>query len=142
MSDWPTPTRADHAKLCENEGWRDDRDSRGRSGTHHLTYEFDLPDGRTLWTRVSHPPDSTNYGPSIWSHVLRDQLAVSEAEFWACVRGADRPDRGRPATPPEALPSELVYLLIHRVGLTEQEVAGMPKEQAIERLNTYWSTGG
>ncbi len=119
------------------------RDSRGRTGTHHLTYELDLPDGRTLRTGVSHPPDRTDYGPSIWSHILRDQLAVSEAEFWACVRGAERPDRGHRSVPPdEALPSELVYLLIQRVGVAENEVAGMSKEQAIERLNTYWSVGG
>jgi hypothetical protein len=76
VSDWPTPARADHAKFCENEGWRVVRDARGRTGTHHLTYELDLPDGRTLRTRVSHPPDRTDYGPSIWSHILRDQLAV------------------------------------------------------------------
>ena len=67
--------------------------------------------------------------------------AVTEAEFWACVRGGDRPDRGRPAAPPEALPSEVVYLLIHRVGVTEDEVAAMSKEQAIARLNAYWRGG-
>jgi hypothetical protein len=118
------------------------RDSRGRIGTHHLTYELDLPDGRTLRTRVSHPPDRTDYGPSIWSHILRDQLAVNEAEFWACVRRGERPNRGQPATPPEAIPSEVAYLLIHRVGITEDEVAAMSKEQAIERLNAYWSAEG
>jgi len=117
------------------------RDSRGGTGTHHLTYELDLPDGRTLRTRVSHPPDRTDYGPSIWIHILRDQLAVNEAEFWACVRGGERPDRGQPAAPPEAIPSELAHLLIHRVGVTEVEVATMSKEQAIERLNAYWSAG-
>ena len=118
------------------------RDSLDRTGTHHLTHEIDLPDGRTLRTRVSRPPDRTGYGPSIWSHILRDQVAVSGAEFWACVRGADRPDRGHPAPPPEAIPGELVYLLIHRVGVGEDEVAGMSREQAIERLNVYWSVGG
>jgi len=141
VSDWPTPTRADHAKFCETEGWGVVRDSRGGTGTHHLTYELDLPDGRTLRTRVSHPPDRTDYGPSIWIHILRDQLAVNEAEFWACVRGGERPDRGQPAAPPEAIPSELAHLLIHRVGVTEVEVATMSKEQAIERLNAYWSAG-
>lgn len=139
MSDRATPTRADHAKFCETEGWRVVRDSRGRTGTLHLTYELDLSDGRTLRTRVSHPPDRTDYGPSFWSHILRDQLAVSEAEFWACVRDGEKPNRGRPAAPPEALPSELVFLLVHRVGATEDEVAAMSKEQAIERLNAYWS---
>lgn len=141
MIDWPVPTRADHAKFCENEGWRTVRDSRGRTGTHHLTYELDLPDSRTLRTRVSHPPDRTDYGPSMWSHILRDQLAVSEAEFWACVDG-EKPDRGSPAVLPESLPAELVYLLIHRVGVPEEEVVAMSKEQAVGRLNAYWSSGG
>ena len=142
MSDWPTPTRADHAKFCEKEGWRQIRDSRGRTGTHHLTYELDLADGRMLRARISHPPDRTDYGPSMWSHILRDQLAVSEAEFWACVRGADKPARGLPPRPSEGLPAELVYLLIHRVAISESEVASMSKELAIERLNAYWSAGG
>lgn len=43
------------------------------------------PDGRVLRTRVSHPVDRTDYGKSLWSHILRDQLEVSEAQFWECV---------------------------------------------------------
>jgi hypothetical protein len=34
-----------------------------------------------------------------------------------------------------------VYLLIHRVGVAEDEVAAMSKEQAIARLNAYWNAG-
>jgi hypothetical protein len=50
-----------------------------RTGTHHVTYELDLPDGRILRTRISHPPGRTTYGPSsLWAHVPRDQLQVSE----------------------------------------------------------------
>ena len=119
------------------------RDSRGRTCAHHLTYQLDLPDGRALRTRrLPSSPDRTDYGPSIWSHILRDQLAVSDAEFWACVRDAHKPDRGLPAAPPGAIPSELVHLLIHRVGVAEDAVAAMSKEQAIERLNAYWDAGG
>lgn len=139
--DWPEPTRADHDRFCQREGWRRVRDARGRTGSHHVTYELDLPDGRTLRTRVAHPPDRTDYGPRIWAHILRDQLEVSEEQFWACVRGGTTPDRGRPAVPAKALPAELVHLLLTRVGLTEAEVAAMTKAEAAQRLHDYWSTG-
>lgn len=53
------------------------------------------------------------------------------------VRSGERPNRGKPVAPSAAIPSELVFLLIRRVGVTEDEVAAMSKEQAIERLNAY-----
>lgn len=138
---WPSATREDHERFCKNEGWRRVCDARGRTGTHHVTYEFDLPDGATLRTRISHPPDRSTYGPSLWGHILRDQLRVSEDEFWACVRDGVRPDRGVPATPVETLPADLVYLLLHRVGLDEREVARMSKEDALARLQRFWTEG-
>ncbi len=141
MSRWPTPTRADHQKFCQVEGWHPVRDARGRSGTHHVTYELSLTDGRILRTRVSHPPDRTDYGPALWAHILRDQLQVTEAEFWACCRDGIRPKRGEPEVPAEAVPAEVVHLLIERVGLPEREVAQMTRTEAINRLNRYWSTG-
>jgi len=138
---WSQPTRQDHDKFCGIEGWTQVRDARGRAGTHHVTYELHLPDGRVRRTRISHPPDRTTYGSSLWSHILRDQLGVSEEEFWACVRDGIKPDRGVPEPPPEALPAELVRLLIARVGLAEPEVAAMSKAEAVERLNRYWAEG-
>ena len=123
------------------EGWRQVRDARGRTGTHHITYELDLPDGRTLRTRVSHPPDRTHYGASLFAHILRDQLAVSANEFWACVRDGSPPDRGAPATPPSSLPTDLVHLLVHRIGLHEEDVRAMTRAEAIERVQRYWSEG-
>jgi hypothetical protein len=120
---WPAPTRKDHETLCRVEGWRQVRDARGRTGTHHVTYEYGLPDGRILRTRISHPPDRSTHGPSIWKHILRDQLQVGEAEFWRCVLDGVKPDRGLPEPPAQALPAELVHLLLSRVGLTESDVA-------------------
>ena len=136
---WPAPTRSDHEIFCVTEGWEPVRDSRGRTGTHHLTYELHLHDGRILRTRISHPPDRTTYGKSLWSHILRDQLDVTEAEFWACVQDKVIPDRGKPTVPPEALPADLVHLLITRVGLSEAEIAAMTKADAIARMQAYWS---
>ncbi|MHB8719556.1 MAG: cytotoxic translational repressor of toxin-antitoxin stability system [Candidatus Dormibacteria bacterium] len=142
MSRWPAPTRADHDEFCRAEGWRRVRDARGRTGTHHLTYELVLPDGRILRTRVSHPADRTAYGPSLWAHILRDQLDVDEATFWACVRDGVRPERGADPAPPEnAIPADVVSLLLHRVGLTQAEVAALTREAAVERLNRFWLEG-
>ncbi|MEV5749966.1 cytotoxic translational repressor of toxin-antitoxin stability system [Actinoallomurus sp. NPDC052308] len=138
---WPQPTRKDHECFCVTEGWRRVRDARGRVGTHHATYELDLPDGSILRTRISHPVDRSGYGTSLWAHILRDQLDVSEQEFWACVRDGRKPARG--ASPPDKspLPAEMVHLLIARVGLSEKEVAEMTREEAIIRLQQYWLDG-
>lgn len=136
---WPVPTRSAHETFCRTEGWEPVRDSRGRTGTHHVTYELQLHDGRILRTRVSHPPDRSGYGKSLWSHILRDQLAVSEAEFWACVQNKVKPDRGEPRAPAEALPADLVHLLITRLGLSETEIATMSRADAIARMQQHWS---
>ncbi len=44
-----------------------------------------------------------------------------------------------PELPSGALPAEVVYLLISRVGLTEAEVAAMSKDEAIARLRCHWT---
>jgi hypothetical protein len=133
----PQPTRQDHARFCEVEGWEPVRDVRSRSGTQHLTNELNLPDGTVARTRISHPVDRSEYGPASWSHVLRDQLQVDEASFWACVRDGIKPDRGEPKPREEALPADVVYLLLTRVGLPESEVAALSKQAAIDRLQRH-----
>jgi hypothetical protein len=138
---WPQPTRQEHETFCDIEGWTPVRDARGRTGTHYITYELNLPDGRVLRTRISHPADRTSYGSSLWSHILGDQLGVTEEEFWTCVRDGAKPDRGVPEAPTEALPADLVGLLISRVGLADSQVAAMSKAEAVERLNRYWTEG-
>ncbi|WP_007025459.1 hypothetical protein [Saccharomonospora iraqiensis] len=132
-------TRAEHEKFCRVEGWRRVRNARGRTGSHHVTYELALPDTRVLRTRISHPVDPSTYGPRLWQHILRDQLEVDEDGFWRCVREGVPPERGLPAQPEEALPADLMYLLVHRVGLRESEIAVMSRTEAIEALRRYWS---
>lgn len=80
----------------------------------------------------------------MWSHILRDQLGVTADEFWACVRDGVVPDR----TPDdaaeeidEAIPVDVVSLLIGRVGLSRRDLIGMTRDEAIARLNEYWSAG-
>ncbi|MCP2289169.1 hypothetical protein APR08_002086 [Nocardia amikacinitolerans] len=138
---WPQPTRERHEQYCKLERWERIRDARGRTGTHHTTYELGLSDGRILRTRISHPVDRTGYGTALWSHILRDQLEVTEDEFWQCISHGILPDRGAPEPPRESLPADMVYLLIHRVGLTESEVGAMDKPEAIARLQRFWIEG-
>ncbi|MYW94142.1 cytotoxic translational repressor of toxin-antitoxin stability system [Amycolatopsis rubida] len=139
MTSWPQPTRTDHEKFCQVEEWRRVRDARGRTGTHHVTYELGLVDGRVLRTRVSHPVDRSGYGLGLWKHILRDQIEVDEPVFWSCVQDGVKPDRGAPEPPAEALPADLVYLLLSRVGLEEAEVARMSKDEAVARVQRYWA---
>src|SRR5262249_24396294 len=138
---WPQPAREAHEKFCAADGWQRVRDARGRAGTHHVTYEPTLPDGPALRTRISHQADRSHSVPSLWGHILRDQLHVSAEEFWNCVQHGVVPDRGVPKPPSTALPAELVHLLISRVGLPETEVAAMTKEEAVSRLQRYWTEG-
>jgi len=138
---WPQPTRADHERFCRTEGWRRVRNARGRTGTHHVTFELDLPDGRVLRTRISHPVDRTDYGPALWRHIVSDQLQVTEEQFWACVLDGIRPPRDAPIPTAPSLPADLVHLLMIKVHLTEAEIATMTREQALARLARYWTEG-
>ena len=99
---WPQPDRENHDRFCRAEKWERVRDARGRTGTHHVTYELTLHDGRILRTRISHPVDRTAYGAAMWRHILRDQLDVTEDEFWACAQHGELPDRGAPEPPSES----------------------------------------
>lgn len=64
---------------------------------------------------------------------------MSEDQFWACAKNGVKPDRGIPQPLPEALPVEVVQLLITRVRLSEDEVRAMSKDGAIARLQRFWA---
>lgn len=82
--------------------------------------------------------DRSGYGQSLWAHISHDQLQVSEDAFWACAKNGVKPDRGIPHPPPEALPAEVVHLLITRIRLDEDEVWAMSRDEAIARLRRFW----
>ncbi len=135
---FPTPTRADHQRFCETEGWTPVRNAKGKAG-HHITYELELPDGDVIRTRVSHPPGKQSYGDAMWGHILRDQLKVDEATFWACVRDGVAPPRGGSSElPQETLPVDLVHLLKTRLRLTDAQIAALNRSQAIELIKAFW----
>jgi len=139
LSKYPAASRADHERYCAIGVWTKVRNARGKTGTHHVTYELALPDGRVLRTRISHPPNRTTYGAALWAHILRDQLEVSEEEFWKCLETGTPPDRGEEVEKREALPADLIFQLVHRFRVPEQEVKQMTKAQAVARLQECWA---
>lgn len=138
---WPAPTCAAHDQFCRDEGWTVVRNATGKKNVHHITYELALADGTVLRTRISRPPDRSNYGASMWAHILRDQLAVDEASFWACVNDGVAPDRGGAKERADTIPLEVVQLLLNRVGMSETEVGKLSRAEAIARLNQFWQEG-
>lgn len=138
----PPTTRVDHETLCTTEGWTERKRATGKRGSHHVNYELALPDGAVLYTRISHPVDRTDYGPSIWAHILRDQLHVSAEEFWDCVLNQVVPHRGHPPEAIDAIPLGVVRALILEARIPEAEVRAMTKTQAIARLTDFYTTGG
>lgn len=118
------------------------RSATGKRNKHHDTYELTLPSGDVLRTRVSRPVNKDNYGPTTWAHILRDQLDVTEQEFWDCSDRGIIPSRGgTPASTPRGAPTQVLYQLKHRVGLSDSEIAALSRDEAIERLNEFWTTG-
>jgi len=134
-------SRRDHKRFCEIEGWTAVTNARGKAVGHHITFELPLADGRILRTRISRPADNSGYGPSLWEAILRDQLDISEKQFWDCVQHKVTPPRPgtSPAIPAAGIPAALVYQLLNTVGLEESEVAAMTKEQAVARMTAHWS---
>jgi hypothetical protein len=132
-------SRREHQRFCEIEGWDEVLNSRGKPTQHHITYELLLGDGSILRTRISHPANTEAYGKNLWSHILDDQLHVTEAEFWECVDNKNPPDR-TPVTarPDSTLPAQLAYQLVHTLNLTSEAVAALTLEEAVKLMAEYW----
>lgn len=105
VSRHPQPTRADREAFCESEGWTQVRNPTGPRG-HQVTYELPHPDGRILRARISHPPDRSTYGGSLWLHLLRDQLDVCADELWTCVQDRVVPERSAASPTPGGHPGQ------------------------------------
>ena len=120
-------------------GWVEEPNpSRGRRLTgDHRRYRKELPEGTILRTKVSHAL-ADEIGIDLFKHILRDQLHVDEASFWATVRG----DANLAAAAPpgsETIPAWLVQRLLVTVRVPEAEVRNMTAEQALERWHALGS---
>lgn len=133
-------SRKDHLQFCQREGWTPVRGATGKPVSHHPTFELALPDGRILRTRISHPADAPEqYSANLWTFILKDQLDVTEDEFWDCVRDKKLPERGRVAPPARpALSLGMVSQLLAN-GATREQIAGMDQQSAQAYLAEVWS---
>lgn len=134
-------SRRDHQRFCEIGEWAEVKNERGKPTRHHITYELELPDGRVLRTRISRPANAAVYGPSMWVHILTDQLDVTEDAYWECVEGRRPPRRAAvvAATPTNSLPLSLARQLVDVLHLTSEEVGALSLEEAIARMQEFWS---
>ena len=123
-------TFGDLKAYVERDGWILERNhARRRSTTgDHWRYSKEQPDGSTLRTKVSHSVRD-EIGPSLFGHILRDQLHVDETAFWAIVHGRTAPDMAAPAATP-LVPGWLVQCLIVTVGMSEDDVRALSEEDA------------
>lgn len=78
--------------------------------------------------KVAHD-ERAEIGPDLFQRILRDQLRVTEDQFWAVVRGRVSAE-SELMTEVEAIPGWLVTRLIFTVGLPEERVARMTVEEA------------
>lgn len=138
---WPAPTRTAHKTFVETEGWVERTTARGKE-PDHLRYQLEI-EGDILYTRISKPPSAKEtYGKERWSHILRDQLKVTEEEFWTCVADGVLPERSRPQTPTGLpIPPNVVWTLIHEVRIPEARVKAMTRDEAIDRLHQFYVEG-
>jgi hypothetical protein len=133
---------SDHKKFVETEGWEKKGTASGGGKTgNHFRYSLRLNTGEIMYTRVSHGSGSIN-DPSLVASILREQLRVSEEDFYRCVKDGVLPPRPAPENlevPTEGLDAKLVRNLITKVGLSQSEVAALRKTEAIEMWNQYLS---
>jgi hypothetical protein len=134
-------SRREHQRFCAIEGWDEVLNSRGKPTRHHITYELLLADGSILRTRISRPANTDAYGKSLWSHILDDQLHVTQAEFWECVDNKIPPDRTPFTARPDSttLPAQLAYQLVHTLNLTNEAIASLTLEEAVKLMAEHWA---
>jgi len=124
------PTHRDLRKFCENDRW----DPKKR--TDHWRYTKRLSDGRTLRTKVSF--GSGDVGDrGLFAAILREQLQVTEAEFWRVVREGGPARRAQapiasPATPP--MLSAATVLQLRKLGLSLDQVRSLRSQVEAEDL--------
>lgn len=138
----PLPHRA-HRTFVETEGWTKKTEAGSKKTGDHHRYTLELATGDVLYTRVSHGAGSID-DPNLVAAVLREQLQVSEDEFWACVDDGVLPPRPQPVThehPGPAVDARLLRNLVRKVGMSPAELEGITQEQAVE-IWTHWLSNG
>ena len=113
---------------------------------------------RSLLTEISHGSGATDYRSlKFWNKILRDELKISPAGFWACVKLGVIPERdadgeclgaarrrgaGEPEEPEDSGGTLLSPATFHSLrlylGMSEADMVGLSEEQGQERLAQHW----
>jgi hypothetical protein len=133
-----TPDWSEVEAFCRSEGWEEVDE--GRSPDHRY-FRLVLEEGIVLETRVSHSSKKT-MSPGRWKAILRDQLQVSDEDFWHALR-TKKPVR-RPSGPPreeeiEQVPAWAASVLSSRLGMSPPEIASLGRDGAIQLAQEAWS---
>jgi len=131
-----TPTFRELRRFCEVEGWIDLAKQAGRKRRHHFRFALVLTDGHTLYSRISLGSGSID-DAGMFKHILRDQMEVTAAEFWAAVDDGIAPHRPGAAEsrrlPGPYLDHALAKALL-RAGCTAADIAALTKAEAVDLL--------
>jgi hypothetical protein len=121
------------ARFCRIDGWTKE------GSTDHDIWVKALPGGELLRTSTSHSSSKT---PSRgrFKAILREQLKISEAEFWAALdsgKPVDRPGAPEPAEAP-SIPAHLIAVLAGEMDLKPEDIAALDPEAAERMVHEHW----
>lgn len=132
---YPAPTWGAIDAFCKADGWTE------VGTTDHVHWEKTLPSGMVLSTHRSLAANKA-IRPNIFATILRDQLMVNKAEFWAAIDTGEPVNR--PVDPLEEAPSEYplwVLMGLAKFGIHEEEVRQMTPDEAAALLQGKWASG-
>jgi len=125
------PARYDDVRaFCRVDGWTLKADAPGRVTRKHEVWSKALADGMVLRAVVS--KGRGEYSPQMMSWIVKQELQVTEREFWAAVRDGVAPARpeAEPPRPRNALlPLSLVRAL-EAAGYTPHDLRGLTRDEA------------
>ena len=132
------PTYAEHRRFCELDGW-----VLRTPVKKHYFYTKALPTGDVLTTTVSKGRGGY-HSRDLWARIRREQLQVTEDEFWAAVDAGVVPERsagraGRPSG--ESLPFDLVNALL-KAGVSRDKLRRLTKDEAVALWQSLLASGG
>ena len=128
-----TPSWGEIERFCRIDGWRESR------RTDHAFFEKALADGTVLRTHRSFAGGKT-MSPGRFKAILRNQLRVSEADFWAALEtGEPVPRPSEPPAEEAAIPAYFVRVLKTELLLSEPEIAQLSPEDAQRLVHEHWS---
>ena len=128
-----TPTWGEIERFCRIDGWRESR----RTG--HVFFEKVLADGTVLRTHRSFAGGKT-MSPGRFKAILRNQLQVTEADFWTALEKEEPVARPSEQQKEEAtLPAYLVRVLKDELHLSEPEIGELSLEEAQRLVHERWS---